>query len=179
MSDRRFFKKELLFCRAFCKIKNHPTVKKIIAIAKCSRSTFYRHHKNLQSMPRDTEIYLIDSYTRTIKDALSKECTNPRSIFLITMGFISGNRDFFMVLFDSGQKDIIKQMLEPLRSVLANNWGIDTRPSKFYLIYVNEILSIIEYWHQNRFSDETIDEVLRDIMQLTETAPQRLALFIK
>lgn len=174
MANKRFNKIEILIITAHFRHEDCRIVKKIAEYAGISRSTIYRHHQSIETIPQDLEEYLFEVYTSQIEKYL-KKAQNLSIIFLRSLTFISSNKLVFQVLFKDGRKEIIKKMLSHLKVVVVAHWGISGKYDKAYNIYQNEVLGTIEFWSERNFSTKFIEKVYKDILYLTETAPEHLA----
>ncbi len=173
MQNRRFFKNEHAIFVAYYKLKDYPSAKKLAKIAGVSRSTLYRHHKRVQSIPADCEEYLLQNYFKTIKKLLEKN-PNFRVIFLRTLVFIRSNKELFKILFKDNHKEIIKRMINHLKTVIVKEWHLSGDVDTIFNIYANEVLGVIEIWHKHYFSDKFLESTLSNILFLTKTSRRSL-----
>ncbi|MBR2741468.1 TetR family transcriptional regulator C-terminal domain-containing protein [Candidatus Saccharibacteria bacterium] len=173
MQNRRFFKTERAIFVAYYKFKDYPSAKKLAWTAGVSRSTLYRHHKKVQSIPADYEDYLLKNYTRTIKKFLKND-SSLKIIFLRTLIFITNNREFFGILFKDNRKEIIKRMFECLKPRILDEWHLSGDIDKMYSVYKNGILGIIEMWHKQKFANNRLEPILNDILYLTRASRRHL-----
>lgn len=174
MSNKRFYKTEKAIFVAYCKLKDYPTAKKLARAAKVSRTTFYRHHKKAQAIPLDYENFLIKTYAKTAKYLL-KRGSDLKILIFRTLIFIYNHREVFRALFSDNHKEVIKQMLKLLKPSIVDEWRLTGDLAKMYNVYANEVLGVIETWGAKGFPKESIDQVLNDILYLTDTARQNLA----
>lgn len=175
MSNGRFRNKECIIFISFCKIKDYPSAKKLATLAGISRSTLYRHHKNVQCIPTDYEKYLLHNYHKVIRKLVHKKCITVRNVLFRTLIFISNNKEIMRMLFEDERKEIIKKMIDYLKPKISAEWGTKGNVDKMYDIYKNEILGCIELWSKQDFSEENLQTTLNDILYLTETASQKLS----
>ena len=173
MSNKRFRTTEKAIFVAYCKLKDYPTAKKLARVAKISRTTLYRHHQKAQTIPIDYENYLIKAYTKTTK-CLIKRAPDLKILILRTLIFIYNHREVIKALFNDNHKEIIKQMFRLLKPSIIDEWHLAGDLAKMYNIYANEVLGVIEAWGAKGFPKNSIDQVLNDIMYLTDTARQKL-----
>ena len=174
MSNKRFRTTEKAIFIAYCKLKDYPTAKKLARAARISRTTLYRHHQKAQTIPIDYENYLIKTFTRTVK-TLQKRCPDLKILILRTLVFIYNHKEVFRALFNDNHKEVIKQMLKILKPSIIDEWHLAGDLAKMYNIYANEVLGVIEAWGAQGFPKGSIDQVLSDILYLTDTARQNLA----
>ena len=174
MANKKFRVKERAIFIAYFKLKDYPSAKAISRMANISRPTFYRHHQNAASIPKDYEDYMVSVFARKIRKYLSRKNVDSRFVFFRTLVFISSNKEVFKALFKNDHKEVAKRMLEILKPKITEKWRLSNGLDKLYNIYKNEILGIIEIWCQQNFSDCHLNAVLEDIMYLTKTARTKL-----
>lgn len=173
MANKLFRANEHAIFIAYFKLRDYPSAKRIAKAASVSRSTLYRHHCKIQSIPKDYEKYLLTSYTRKIRPFLNKKDFSLKNFYLRTLVFISNHEEVFSALFSEGCKEIIAKMLNILKPKLARTLRTSNR-DKAYIVYTNEVLGIIEIWSKQHFVLSELNQVLNDILYLTETASDHL-----
>ena len=178
MANKKFSKTEKAIFLAYYKFRDFPSAKALARHAKISRSTLYRHHKKPSALPKDYEKYLLKIYARKMRAFLNK---NPplKTLFFRTLIFIHTHRLIFKALFKSGDKEIIKKMLDKLKPKILKNWNYAGSTEKLYKVYQNEVLGLIETWSENDFNIKEIESVLNDILYLNKTTPKHLSRFIE
>lgn len=174
MANKKFKKTEEAIFIAYFESQDFPNIKTIARRANISRSTLYRHHKIAQNIPQDYEKYLLQKYTQKIDKILFQKEISLRTIFGQTLIFISVNKRIFIGLFAVGHKEVINEMLEKLKKRIIIEWKISGNLEKIFHIYENEVLGAIEIWGEKGFSEEKLEVILKDVMYLTRTAPQKL-----
>lgn len=175
MANCRFKKTEYIIFLTYYKYKDYLSAKKLAMLSGISRSTLYRHHKNIQCIPTDYEKYLLQSYQIAIKSLIQKKCASTKSIYFRTLIFIVNNKETIKALFDDERKEIIKRMLDYLKSKIVAEWEIKGDVDKMYNIYKNEVLGCIELWGKHNFSEADLQTTLDDILYFTSTASQKLS----
>lgn len=173
MANKLFRTSEHAIFIAYFKLKDYASAKRIAKAASVSRATLYRHHCKIQSIPKDYEKYLLSSYIRKIRPFLNKKEFSLKNFYLRTLVFISNHEEIFSALFSEGRKEIITKMLSILKPKLTKILQVSNR-DKVYIVYTNEILGIIEIWSKQHFSLSELNQVLNDILYLTETASDHL-----
>ena len=173
MSNKRFRATEKAIFVAYCKLKDYPTAQKLARTAKISRATLYRHHQKAQTIPIDYENYLIKTYAKTAQ-SLIKKGSDLKILIFRTLIFIYNHREVFKILFSDNHKEIIKQMFKLLKPSIIDEWRLAGDLAKMYNIYANEVLGVIETWGAKGFPKESINQVLSDILYLTDSARQKL-----
>lgn len=179
MANKRFCKSENAIFITYCKFKDYPSAKLIAQKSKISRSTIYRHHGRPQNIPRDYEEYLLHLYQKKMGKILNKKGIDLKTLFLRTLIYIYSNRKTIKVLFSSGRSEIIKKILKTLKARILIVWNLTGDLDELYCIFENEIIGVIETWSKQGFRANFLDTTLNDIVQLTNTAPKRLAFLIK
>ena len=175
MSNKRFKKTECAIFYVYCKLKDYPSAKKIAKLAHISRSTLYRHHRKVQSIPKDYEEYLLAVYKRRMRIFLKKPDIPLKILILRTLIYISSNKEIFKVLLSESRSEVIKKMLDILEPKIAKKWLPYKNKDKIYKVYENEVIGIIEAWAKQNFSDKKLRSVLNDIIYLTDSAWRRLS----
>lgn len=173
MSNKRFQKTERAILIAYFTLKDYSSRKKLASIAHISRSTLYRHHKKIHSIPVEYEDYLLRKYIKSINNLL-KNHAEIKTIFLRMLIFISNHKTIFVMLFRFGRKDAIIKMVDFLKSRVIEEWRLAGNSDKIYVIYRNEVLGIIEIWSKQNFSTKQIEPILNDIIYLTNSARRNL-----
>lgn len=179
MQNRKFRKKEEAIFLAYYCLRDYPSVKIIAKRAKISRSTFYRHHKAPHSIPSDYKNYLLSSFSCKISPLLKKKEPPMQLIFLRALVFIHGNRNVIRILFIEGHKEVVADIIDRIKVQLLVGWHYSCCSDRFYQVYKNEIVGIIEVWAGRDFAIDGLGEALDDILFLTQTAPKRLARFLE
>lgn len=174
MSNQRFRKTERAIFIAYCKVEDYQNARKIAKYANISRSTLYYHHKKAKNIPVDYEDFLMQVYQKSIQNYLYQKDTSLRVIFFRSLIFIASNRVVFKALFRDNRKEIVKKILNSLKNRILIEWKMTQVSSKFYLVYENEILGIIEIWSKQNFSNKALNSALDDILYLTATARRQL-----
>ena len=177
MANKKFRTTEVAILLAYYKFRDFPTAKVLARRAHISRSTLYRHHPSLRSIPKDYENYLLRAYTYRIRALLRK---NPplKALIFRTLVFIHNHRLIFTALFKDNHKEIIKKMFNKLKPCILKEWGYAGDAGRLYKIYQNEVLGVIETWSEHNFSTKELERVLGDILYLTDTTPKRLSRFL-
>ena len=174
MINKSFQATERAIFIAYYRLSDFPSAKSIAKKAHVSRSTLYRHHRVPRLISNDYEQYLLKAYARKIRRFV-KNKSELKTIFLRTLLFIHNNRVTFNALFKDGHKDIIEKMLFKIKPRILSGWRLNGDIDKLYGVYQKEILGIIEVWSRDKFSIESIDKILNDVMYLTKTSPRRLS----
>ena len=68
----------------------------------------------------------------------------------------------------------VEKMVLKTKKEIKNFCHLPENSEKMIKIYAKEVAGIIEEWGKEGFLEERIEEVLKDIMYLTETMRQRL-----
>ena len=177
MANKKFKKNENAIFLAYYKFRDRPTAKALAKRAGISRSTLYRHHKSPHSIPENYEKYILEVYSKRIKNFL-KQGTTLKKLFFRKLVFIHNHHIIFAALFQGGRKDIIKDMLDFIKTPILSEWNYKN-PEKLYKVYQNEVLGLIETWAENGFKADEIEIVLNDILYLNKAAPKHLSRFLE
>lgn len=178
MKNQKFRKTENAIFIAYYKFRDYPTVKALAKRAGIARSTLYRHHKSPRQIPDNYEKYLLEIYSHKMKRFLNQENASLKKLYFRKLIFIHNNQIIFEALFRDGRKEIIKDMIDKIKTPILSEWNYKN-PEKLYKVYQNEVLGIIENWHENNFNAKEIGNILNDILYLNKTTPKHLARFLE
>ncbi|MBR3180447.1 hypothetical protein IKF57_02910 [Candidatus Saccharibacteria bacterium] len=170
MSNRRFRKTEDAIFAAYNSIKE-PSAHRIVSKVHISRSTFYRHHKNIHSITRDYEKYILEKYSATLRPFLAKNHTQLKTIILQMLIFIMAHKTIFHAFLKSEHAKILEKLTLHLEPKFAQSLRL---PHRHFGILAKEITGVIEEWGKTNFAESKLDSTLADIIFLVTTAKSRL-----
>lgn len=179
MANKKFQKTENAIFLAYYKFRDFKTAKALARRAGVSRSTLYRHHQSPERIPENYEKYLLEAYSKTTKKILNQKDISSRKIYLRMLVFIHSNQIIFGALFKDGRKEIIKGMTDIIKKQILNEWNYPGADKKFFKVYQNEVLGLIESWSEKGFEIEELENILNDILYLNKTTPKHLARFLE
>lgn len=172
MQDKRFRRTEDAILVAVIPAKEELSVAKIVKDASISRSTFYRHHRTVQSIVSDYETYIIKQFLKLI----NRWNQNQRlSVYYEqTLLFINANKIIVGFLLEHGESKVIEKMVKVIEPMIIKIYRIPKNRELMLAVYRKEVLGIIEEWKKNDFESEAMKKVLGNIMYLTESLRGRL-----
>lgn len=174
MSDKRFKKSEEEIFETIFDQDNLPDVNLVAKKTKLSRSTLYRHHKVLYNITTDYEKYVLRKFNRTMRCAIFGRKTKLKNVFYIMLVFIMSHKRIIKALIKRNRTAIFERMLERLKGKIMKSCHLPKNSNKIYKIYTMEVVGVIEEWGKKDFDREKIEQVLNDIMYLTDTIKIRL-----
>ena len=179
MQNKKFQKTENAIFLAYYKFRDFKTAKTLARRAGISRQTLYRHHKTPERIPENYEKYLLEVYSKTTKKFLNQKDISHRKIYFRMLIFIYNNQIIFGALFRDGRKEIIKSMINITKKQILNEWNYAGADKKFFKVYQNEILGLIESWSEKDFKVSELENILNDILYLNKYTPKHLARFLE
>ncbi|MBQ9018124.1 TetR/AcrR family transcriptional regulator [Candidatus Saccharibacteria bacterium] len=174
MRNKRFRKTEDAILSVFFEEDNYISMGAVAKKIGVSRSTVYHHHRRLGEIIPDYERFMLGKYRRRARRLLRKEGVRLRTIYIDMLLFIMQYENRFQMMRKSGNRNILNKMITEVVPKLDGRMGLPKNSEKILRIYVSEIIEMIDYWGEGGFKDEEMEEVLSDIMYLTDTARQRL-----
>ena len=157
MRDCRYKKTEEKLLSVFFDAR-YDTMMQIAKKAGVAYSTVYAHHHSVMKILPDWEEYVLEEYRAFLRR---------RSYFEMLI-FILNYRKYFEAFLKFGDREIIMKMIFVM-------WGVD-EPGKLLRILAGEVAEVIFEWGEGGFSGREIEVVLGDMVYLTKTARERLAL---
>lgn len=179
MQNKRFRLCEQAIFVAYYKIRDLPNAKKLAKRAKISRQAFYMHHKSPQWIPYDYEKYLLDSYSAKMKTFMVRKQIELRMLYLRLLIFVHTHKEMIGALIKDGRTEVIDEMVVKLKKRILLEWNLAGNLEEVFQVYKKEVAGVIEVWAKDGFAKKELDKVLKEIMFLTKTSPQRLAPLIK
>ena len=174
MANRRFRKTEEAILEVVCKEDYYVGTDIMAKKAGIARSTFYLHHKTAKHILPDHENYLMRKYSRMVTKLLKNNRLCTRVLFMDTLIFMVQNKKIFTMLIHNDRTTIFGAMLEKMKAKLIKTMELREESDKIFVVYSGEITTLICEWAKNGMDVEKIEELLDDIMFLTETAGKRL-----
>ena len=172
MKDKRFRRTEEAILTAVIPIKGELSVSRIVKDASISRSTFYHHHKTVQSIIYDYETYIIKQFLKLINRWNQNQ--RLKVYYEQTLLFINANKVVVDYLLERGKSTIIEDMVKIIEPMIIRTYKIPKNRELMLAVYRKEVLGIIEEWRKIGFKNEEMKKVLGNIMYLTESLRGRL-----
>ena len=169
LRNKRFRKTEEAIIMAFFTSKTFLSVNRLIKLAGISRSTFYRHHRNVYEVASDYESYLIRQYAKTTRKFIKRQKSiNLRNIYLNMLIFIRAYNKLFTFILKYGDSRIIEKIIITIKPVIINSSPVTE--GTVFKMHIKEISGIIEEWVATDFDKESIIPTVDKMMYLTNTA---------
>ena len=173
LHDTRFRKTEEAIIRVFFNCGGKVTLAEIANEIGVARSTIYRHHRSIREIMADYREYIVEKYN-SVMSVLLKRNARLRKIYAQMLIFIVQNRNVFLILFRDGDREVLINFIESLKPKIIKTAKLPRNCDKIFLIYTREIIALMERWGESGFKEDGIDEILLDILYLTETIRTRL-----
>lgn len=172
LKNKRFLSTEKTIIITTLSAKESLSLSRFISLSKISRSTFYRHHKNLQGIAPDYEALFLKRCRRATRP-LHNSTSQLKSIFTRLLIFLLANRMYIELILKKGNHNFIEQILLILKpTILATS---QIKDGEMFSIYAKEVAGLIEAWCEAGFSKKTLFTTVNKIIYLTTTANLRLS----
>ena len=158
---------------AFFLAKDKLSLKRILYTAKISRSTLYRHHKNLAEIAPDYEKYIIKKCKNYMKPLMKDDDSQLKVLYQRILVFMVTNRLIIRFLLKYSNQNILEKIVRALKpKILASGKVAD---GEMFKIYSKEVAGIIEGWCKLGFKKDALVPTTNKIMYLTDQAYPRLS----
>ena len=158
---------------AYYLTKDKLSLKRLLKYAKISRSTLYRHHKNLHEIAPDYEKYILKKCKNTMRKLMQSKGSHLKTLYQRILVFMAANQFIMKFLLQYGSPNLMERIVTALKpKIIATNKVAD---GEMFKIYVKEVSAIIEEWCKNGFKKEAIVPTTNKIMYLTDQAYIRLS----
>lgn len=172
LKNKRFKATEDAIIMAFFLAKDRLCLERIIRLAHISRSTFYRHHKNLRQVTKDYEAYILRKNKKIVRRLAGHRCVSLKTLYKRILILMSANKRIMLFLSEFGDNNIAEQIILLLEPKIISQTKL-TR-EELRAIYIKEVSGIIDNWQSTGFNMDEIPAVVNKIMFLTDTAYVRL-----
>lgn len=158
---------------AFFSTREILSLERLLRFAKISRSTLYRHHKNLSEIAPDYEKYILKKCQNTMRRLMIIKKSRLRTLYQRILIFLSANQLIMKFLLEYGEPDLVERIVTAIKpKILATG---KVKDGEMFTLYAKEISGLIESWCRSGFEKEDLIPTLDKIMYLTETAFTRLS----
>lgn len=173
LKNKRFQKTEEAIIMAFFLAKDKLSLKRLLYLAKISRSTLYRHHKNLTEIAPDYEKYILKKCKSYMKTLVKNNDSKLKTLYQRILVFMVANRSTIRFLLKYGNQNFTEKIVKALKpKILASGKVAD---GEMFKIYTKEVATIIEEWCKLGFKKDAIVPTTNKIMFLTDQAYIRLS----
>lgn len=173
LKNKRFKKTEEAIIMAFFLAKDKLSLKRLLQLAKISRSTLYRHHKNLTEIVPDYEKYILKKCKNYMKPLIKKDESRLKTLYQRILIFMVANRFIIEFLLKNGSQNIIERIVKALKPMILASGKVTD--GEMFKIYTKEVAAIIEEWCRLGFKKDDILPTTYKIMYLTDQAYIRLS----
>jgi AcrR family transcriptional regulator len=177
LNNRRFYRTEEAILRAFFG-DEYLSAREVARRAGIARTTFYHHHQSVAKIVADYQKYIINKYKRLVKKMLSAQKTPVRIMYERTLLFIVQHKRIFKILLMKRELSVLKYMISKMQLRLVEAMRLPKNSARIFLVYEGEVVSLIDAWCRNGMKEDEINQLLDEIMFLTETARVRLKVLL-
>ena len=179
MNDRRFRRVEEAILKVVINEDYYIGVGEMAKKIGVARSTVYNHHRAVREIIPDYEKYLLSRYNRIINKILKRREMRIRDVMRHVLIFVLHNREVFMFLEKCGRRGIYGQMMTKMELELSRRLRLPNNYQKMYIVYRGEVMELMAEWVKNGVVEEEMNELLGDIVGLTDTMRIRLKGLLK
>ena len=173
LKNKRFRQTEETIIITFFSVKESLSLSHFFHTAHISRSTLYRHHKNLSEVAPDYEAYILYKCKKIMHSLMNNPKCQLRTLYSRILILMSANRLVMRFLLKYGRRDFFERMIITIKPrIIATNKITD---GEMFKIYTKEIAGLVEEWGRAGFNKNTIVSTVDKIMFLTNTAHIRLS----
>lgn len=173
LKNSKFRRTEEAIIMAFFASRNRFSAGRIAKIARISRSTLYRHHKNIYEVAPDYERFLLKQYTSSIRPLARSRTISLTGIYCGTFTFLRDYRKIITFVMRYGDATFIEKLLTKLATTVVKAGKLPD--GIISQIYVKEVAGLVENWIKSGFKKDEIIKTINKITYLTNTAASRLA----
>lgn len=172
LKNRRYRSTETRILITLLMIKDSLSLERLIRMAKISRSTLSRHHKNLHEIAPDYRKYVLKKCQNITRSLLKNPNSELRTVYRRILVFMSANRLIMEFILEYGEQSVFEDIIYTIKpKILASSKITD---EEMFMIYTKEVAGLIEEWGKQGYDKESIVSIINKILSLTETAHIRL-----
>ncbi len=177
LNNRRFYRTEEAILKAFFD-DNSLSTREVAKHAGIARSTFYHHHQSTAKIITDYQKYIADKYKRLAKKMLSAQKTPIRMMYERIFLFTIQYKKIFKILQMNKELSILKYMIRRMQPRLVEAMRLPKNSARIFLVYEGEVASLMDAWCRKGMMEDEINQLLDEIVFLTETARVRLKILL-
>ncbi len=170
--DRRFRSSEEAIFDMFSRVDTRINLKIVKKRAGISSSTFYRHHKSINSLLYDYEKMIMNCFRRFMR--VGYKGADLRQIVRRMLIFIILNKKMIKAVAKKDNYLIIYCMVRTLKRKIEVDGYLIDKDNKIFDIYVCEVCGVIKGWQEDGYTEQALMKIEDDIAYLTLTINERL-----
>lgn len=147
----------------------HPS--RLAQHSKISLATFYRHYKTVDDIFISYYQKIATKFTNMLR---RRGKGNAKHIIRLTLIFIYKHQEIFIISFNRGDPRLMRQILNQLRPKIEKSYNWPEESDKLFDICFYELYGLLYKWCQHAFSEQEINNLLKDISYLLKSARDRL-----
>lgn len=172
LKNKRFRSTEITIISALLSIKDRISLSRLVRTAHVSRSTIYRHHKNVLEIVPNYEEYIWRKSKKMLMRLMKLKYIHLRVLYERILVILASNRQIMELILKHGDQNFIERLVAILKpKVLASS---DMSGGEVYELYVKEVAGLIGIWCQAGFDLDASSALLDKITYLTETSHKYL-----
>ena len=151
-------------------------ITEIVQASKISKSTFYRHAKNPDEFILKEKNKIFSKYKILMRTHLGK---TPNQFFRYFLIFLKNNPDFFEYIFSRNDRKFVFKMMKIFENRILNFYHFPKNSKKIFEVYYSEIYGILDGWAKDKFDEKELEEILKEILYLSQNARRHLMPLVK
>lgn len=172
LKNKRFRKTEEAIISALFTAKELLSPSRLIKLAGISRSTLYRHHKNIYKIIPDYKQYILRKFKLNLTRLMKINYIRLRFLYEQLFVLLSTNQSIVELMLKYDNRDFIEQIIIILKPKILTTAKIPD--GEAFQIYTKEVSALVEAWCSNGFKKNETSPTIDKIIYLTNTAHSRL-----
>ena len=173
LKNKRFKKTEEAIIIVLLSARELLSPERLIRLAHISRSTLYRHHKNVSAIAPNYEKYILRRCKNTMRRFMRIKNSRLSVLYRQILVFLSSNQLIMKFLFRYGDRSLTERIVIIIKPKILVTGKV--KDGEMFTLYCKEVAGLIECWCQNGFNKTEIPATIDKITYLTNTAYLRLS----